>query len=142
MSRDIPTFRISTCEHCNRPIAEIRDPHSGATDWYSHGGDFGCDMSPDCTDDAVGGHEPRLTSTMMAWWESHKQRSEPAWASACDHADACAAQATERGLGADGKILAEVCSHHADVLETDGEQTGIRKWEPVDADPFALPEGI
>lgn len=64
MSHDIPTGRIGTCEHCGKAIAEIRDPHSNARDWYSHGGDFGCDMSPDCTDEAVGGHEPRLTRDM------------------------------------------------------------------------------
>lgn len=60
MAADIPTYRIGTCEHCGQAIAEIRDPHSGAGAWYSHGGDFGCDMSPDATDDACGPHEPRL----------------------------------------------------------------------------------
>ena len=55
MSHDIPTFRISSCEHCSQPIAVIRDPHSGATDWYSHGGDFGCSRGPGCSDEAGGG---------------------------------------------------------------------------------------
>lgn len=65
MSHDIPTFRIGTCAHCGEAIAEIRDLHSNARDWYSHGGDFGCDMSPDCNDAYVGSHEPRLTLAMF-----------------------------------------------------------------------------
>lgn len=77
MSHDIPTFRISTCEHCNQPIAEIRDQHSGVLDWYSNGGDFGCGMSPDCTGDGVGGHEPRLTGAMTDWWESRMDPQAP-----------------------------------------------------------------
>ena len=61
MTADIPTFRVSTCEHCGQAIAEIRDGTSGATDWCTHGGDFGCDMSPESTDDACGSHEPLLS---------------------------------------------------------------------------------
>ena len=58
MKDDIPTGRIATCANCGQPIAEIRDPYSGVLDWYSNGGDFGCDRSPDSTDDGCGAHVP------------------------------------------------------------------------------------
>jgi hypothetical protein len=58
MKPDIPTGKIEVCKYCDKPIAQVRDPISGALDWYSNGYDTGCDSSPDTTQDGTGSHEP------------------------------------------------------------------------------------
>lgn len=58
MLDDIPTGKLSICKFCRQPIAEIKDPYSGVLDWYSHGGDYGCDSSPDTNEEGVGSHKP------------------------------------------------------------------------------------
>lgn len=62
-----------------------------------------------------------------------REPGEGALVKKCDHTEGCNEPATERGLSADGNVLAEVCSHHSDVLESDGSVTGIEKWEKIDA---------
>ena len=48
-----------TCVHCNEPIyLDIREG-GGVPDWRTIDGDYGCDNSPEGTDDACGGHTPR-----------------------------------------------------------------------------------
>jgi hypothetical protein len=54
---DIPTRRLATCLHCGTTIAEIRDAISRVLDWH-HDGDYGCDQSPDTSEEGVGSHEP------------------------------------------------------------------------------------
>jgi hypothetical protein len=40
------------------PIAEVIDPYSSVHDWYSDGGDFGCDRNPESNAEGVASHKP------------------------------------------------------------------------------------
>ena len=48
----------STCQYCNRPIYVDVLIGGGVPDWSTEDGDFGCERSPETTDEGTGGHMP------------------------------------------------------------------------------------
>lgn len=48
-----------TCINCRQPIYLDIVEGGGAPDWKTIDGDYGCERSPDTTEEATGGHEPR-----------------------------------------------------------------------------------
>jgi hypothetical protein len=47
------------CEACGERIyLDVREG-GGVPDWRTAGGDYGCDASPDTTEEGTGSHEPR-----------------------------------------------------------------------------------
>ena len=66
MMSDVPTYRLGTCKHCRLPIAEVRDSDSGEAEWYTHGGDFGCEDSPLTHLSPRGSHEPEPRPAIVA----------------------------------------------------------------------------
>lgn len=60
MSETYGNRSVSICLHCDQVIVDGRED-SGANEYdpMTLDGDFGCDESPESTDDGVGPHEPR-----------------------------------------------------------------------------------
>jgi len=53
----------STCVHCKEKIYVDVLIGGGVPDWSTESGDFGCDKSPDTSEDGTGGHVPRKRRT-------------------------------------------------------------------------------
>lgn len=49
----------SQCTQCRAPIYLDFFEGGGVGDWKTADGDYGCDRSPDTTEDGTGGHMPR-----------------------------------------------------------------------------------
>ena len=49
----------ATCVHCRATITlDAGTGTGGVFDWHTHGGDYGCDSSPESGPDGCGGHTP------------------------------------------------------------------------------------
>jgi hypothetical protein len=54
----------SKCVHCHLPIYLDIVEGGGVPDWKTQDGDYGCDKSPETTNEGTGGHFPKMIQEM------------------------------------------------------------------------------
>jgi hypothetical protein len=68
---------VSKCRNCGTVLVDGRED-SGATEYdpMTLGGDYGCDESPETTDDGVGDHDPIVPTTDGSVLDAWERRTE------------------------------------------------------------------